>query len=346
MITFWLILIAMTLAALACVATPLIAAPRAMTPRQAALAGAMIALVPCAALTMYMRIGDPAALAIDTQSMTEHGDSPKSIESVITRLAAKLRHDPADVQGWTMLARSYSAIERPDDAVAAYRHALTLTPRDADLLADYADALASANGGDLSGAPQQAIDEALAIAPDHPKALALAGSAALDRRDYPQALRYWERLKVVSADHPEIAKQAQKQIDDMLDLVAKRAKSLAAQNASRSALEVRVSLSPALASRVKSTDTVFVYALGSDGRRMPLAIKRLRAAQLPATVTLDDSMSMTPERRLSDFATVSVAARVSASGKAEAQSGDLTGTSGAVTRDQQTVDVVIADIAR
>jgi cytochrome c-type biogenesis protein CcmH len=346
MITFWLILIAMTLAALICVAPPLIASPRAMTPRQAALAGALIALVPCAALTMYMRIGDPGALAIDTQSTTEHGDSPRSLEAVITRLAAKLRHDPADVQGWTMLARSYAAIERPDDAVAAYRRALALTPRDADLLSDYADALASANGGDLSGAPQQAIDAALAIAPDHPKALALAGSAALDRREYSLAIRDWERLKAVSADHPEIATQAQKQIDDTRERMAKRTKSSAAQGAPRSALDVRVSLSPALASRVKPTDTVFVYALASDGGRMPLAVQRLRAAQLPATVTLDDSMSMTPERRLSDFATVSVAARVSASGKAEAQPGDPTGTSGAVTRDQQTVDVVIADRSR
>ncbi|WP_232316940.1 tetratricopeptide repeat protein [Candidatus Burkholderia verschuerenii] len=231
-----------------------------------------------------------------------------------------------------MLARSYDALERPRDA-AAYRHALESKPRDADLLADYADALASANGGELSGAPMQNVAAALAIAPDHPKALALAASAALDRRDLAGAIGYWERLEHAPGVDPGIAKQARRNIEQSREMAAKR-------------MHIAVRLNPALANRVHAGDTVFVYALGDDGNRMPLAVARLRADQLPASVELDDSMAMTPERRLSDFTRISIVARVSASGGAQAVAGDLSGGSGLLVRRGETIEVVIGDIVK
>jgi cytochrome c-type biogenesis protein CcmH len=211
MTMFWSIAAGMMLVAVGCATVPLLSAQR----RHAALAGLLIAAVPSAAITLYMRIGNPAALALDSATSGEHADSPASLELMVSRLAARLRRDPDDAAGWAMLARSYAVLERPDDAAAAYHRALLLHPRDADLLADYADAVASAKQGDLSGVPQANIDAALAIDPDHPKALALAASAAVDRRDYAAAIRYWTRLRDVSGGETELARQAQKNIDEL-----------------------------------------------------------------------------------------------------------------------------------
>ncbi|SAK81454.1 Formate-dependent nitrite reductase complex subunit NrfG [Caballeronia hypogeia] len=349
MITFWLLAAAMMLAAIACVVPPLLRAasperPRNFVAPHAALAGLLIALVPGAALTLYMRIGDPAALAIQTASFAptaEHADAPASMDAAISRLAARLRENPNDAQGWAMLARSYMALDRPLDAAEAYRRAVALTPRNAELLADYADASASANGGDLDDSISKIIDSALALDAEQPKALALAASAAFDRRDYPRAIQFWERLSRVPDLEPEIAQQARKNIDETRVLAAKGS---LAQSA---AVEVRVDLSPELAKRVRAADTVFVYALPDDGSRMPLAVQRLRADQLPATVRLDDSMSMTPGRRLSDFSRISIDARVSMSGQARPAAGDLTGSSGLVpARGAGVVGVTIAEVVR
>lgn len=348
MIAFWLIVAAMLLGALLCVVPPLLRAPAASRSaahvRHAALAGLLIALVPASALTLYMRVGDPAALAIQTApvaSKGDHADAPVSMQAAVSRLAARLRDDPNDAQGWTMLARSYMALDRPGDATEAYRRAVALRPRDAELRADYADAMASANGGDLNDATLKVIDAALALDPDEPKALALAASAAFDRRDYASAMQFWERLSKVPDLAPEIAQQARKNIDETRALAAKGSVAKAAS------VEVRVRLSAELEKRVRPTDTVFVYALADDGSRMPLAVRRLSANQLPATVRLDDSMSMTPSRRLSDFSRISIDARVSASGQARPASGDMTGTSGPVSsKDAGVIDVTIADIVR
>ncbi|WP_321795455.1 hypothetical protein [Caballeronia sp. J97] len=342
MIAFWLIIAAMMLTALACVVPPLLCAPLARRgTTHAALAGLLIALVPASALTLYMRIGDPAALAIQTAaraSTGEHADTPASMEAAVSLLAARLRRSPDDAQGWAMLARSYMVLDRPGDATQAYRRAVALSPRDANLLADYADAIASANGGELDDATLKVIDASLALDADQPKALALAASAALDRRDYARAIGFWERLGKVPDLAPQIAQQAQKNIDATRAIIA---------SGNEASIEVRVRLSPELAKRVRPTDTVFVYALADDGSRMPLAVQRLSANQLPATVYLDDSMSMTPTRRLSDFARISIDARVSASGQARPTPGDLTGSSGPVsTKGAGVVEVTIGDIVR
>ncbi len=181
-------------------------------------AAVLLALLPSIALVLYMQLGDPLAVALqtdsDTAQMKKHTDMQGSVDEMVGRLAAKLQQQPDDVQGWKMLARSYAVLNRTEDAVAAYRRALALAPADSQLLTDYADTLATANGGDLNGAPLQSIQAALAIDPDNPKALALAGSAAFANNAYPLAIQYWERLKQVSSADSEIAIQTQKNIDE------------------------------------------------------------------------------------------------------------------------------------
>jgi cytochrome c-type biogenesis protein CcmH len=184
--------------------------------QRAGTAAVLLALLPLAALVLYLQLGDPLAMAVqvggESVAADAHTAMQGSLDVVAGKLAARLRQQPGDAAGWTLLARSYAALERAGDAAAAYRRALSLTPRDPQLMADYADALASANGGDLNGVPLQSIQAALALDPANPKALALAGSAARDRRDYPVAIDYWERLERVSGADSEIGVQAREDI--------------------------------------------------------------------------------------------------------------------------------------
>jgi cytochrome c-type biogenesis protein CcmH len=178
-------------------------------------AAVLLALLPTAALALYIELqGGSDAVAADN-----HAAIQESLEMMVGRLAARLQRQPGDVQDWTMLARSYATLGRADDAVMAYQRALSLNPRDAQLLADYADAQASANGGDLNGESRQSIEAALALDPANLKALALAGSAALDRRDYTHAIQFWERLEQAAGANSGIAARAQKNIDEVRTLM-------------------------------------------------------------------------------------------------------------------------------
>lgn len=192
--------------------------------QRAGTAALLLALLPSAALVLYMRLGDPLAAAVQADSAAgpkdSHAATQGSLDVMVGRLAARLRRQPDDAAGWTMLARSYAVLERADDAAAAYRRALALTPGDPQLLADYADAQASANGGDLTGAPLQSVEAALTLDPANPKALALAGSAAFEAHDYPRAIQYWERLEQVPGVSAEIVTQARANLAEARQLAS------------------------------------------------------------------------------------------------------------------------------
>ncbi|WP_153101906.1 c-type cytochrome biogenesis protein CcmI [Paraburkholderia hayleyella] len=323
------------------------ASPRAELWQRAGMAALLLALLPSAALLLYLKLGNPVAALVQSGEATDqaerHADSPASLDAMVARLAARLARQPDDAQGWSMLARSYIVLARPDDAVVAYQRALALTPEDPALLADYADALVSANGGTFDEFAGMQIHAALALDPMQPKALALAGAMALEQRDYRQAITFWQRLAQVPGVPPEMAAQAGRQIAEMQSLMHKvpGMASVPATAVSPRALEVHVSLSPTLAMQAKPDDTVFVVARAVDGPRMPLAVQRLRLADLPVTVRLDDSMAMTPELRLSAFERVQVEAHVSASGEARPKKGDLLGQSGPLAMDKKIIDVVV-----
>lgn len=120
--------------------------------------------------------------------------SDQQIAANTEKLAERLKQNPNDVQGWTMLARSYMMQQRFSDAAAAYEKLTALSADNADTWADYAEALALANGQNLAGKPTEAIDRALKIDPKNQQALAMAGSAAFQAKDYRKAMDYWQQL--------------------------------------------------------------------------------------------------------------------------------------------------------
>jgi len=215
-----------------------------------------------------------------------------------------------------------------------------------------------AQGRKLAGKPAALAQRALAIDPNHRKALALAATAALESRDLDGALTYWQRLlaqfpqasddaKQVSAIIAEIesAKTEGKDFPVTGDLAPRHTESARAAApatlAAGATIAGRVDISPALAARVTKTDTVFIFARAADGPRMPLAVLRVPAGELPREFTLDDSMGMAPGAKLSGAAAVIVEARVSRSGNALPQSGDFSGKSAPVKPGAAGVQVII-----
>jgi cytochrome c-type biogenesis protein CcmH len=249
---------------------------------------------------------------------------------MVERLAAKLKDKPDDVEGWKMLGRSYGALGRFPVAAEAYAKAAARAPRDADLLVDFADVLAMANGQRLAGDPEKLIERALQIDPKNLKGLALAGTAAFNRGDFAGAAARWERMLALLPADSEDARVIRDNIEQA------RAKAGAAVK-----LAGTVSLSPKLKGRAAPDDTVFIFARAAEGPRVPLAVLRKKVRDLPASFSLDDSMAMAPGARLSGFPRVVVGARISKSGNAVPQPGDLQGSSAEVANDAAGVKVMI-----
>lgn len=293
--------------------------------------------VPLLAAAIYAAIGNPAGIvpqaALDARAAQEI--TPEAVEAMIAKLAQRLETstgDPAsDLKGWTMLARSYAALQRFPEADKAYARAIALAPADAQLLADRADAMAMVQGRNMQGEPDRLIAKALQLDPNNLKALALAGASAFERKDFTAARGYWQKARSLVPPESEFAARLDNSLNEMRKLTADAAPAAASASAPVTAdaarISGRVSLSPALAGRVAPTDTVFIFARAVDGPRMPLAILKRTVADLPITFTLDDSQAMSPEMKLSKFERVVVGVRVSRSGNATPQPGDLRGES-------------------
>ena len=165
--------------------------------------------IPFIAIIFYLKVGEPnlienPAAVSSPPAATASGPmerSPEQIAANVEKLAKKLESNPNDAQGWIMLARSYSSMEKFSESANAYAKATELTPKDADLWAEYAFATAMAGGRSLAGKPMELINHALQVDPENAKALQLAGSAAFEAKDYKKAIDYWQRvLKQVPAD--------------------------------------------------------------------------------------------------------------------------------------------------
>ena len=300
-------------------------------------------LIPVGSVLTYLGLGDPrgveplAARAVTAPGVARHSVTPEQIEAMVVSLAERLKAQPGDAEGWMMLGRSYTALGRHRDAVSALRRANELAPGNASLLADFADVLGMAQGRRLAGEPARLIQQALDADPRHGKALSLAGSVAFEARDYVAARGYWERLIVVVPPGSDIARSVQANIAEARQLESAAPAAAAAAPAvvsaapgSASSVGGEVSVGPELAARIAPGDTLFIFARAAQGPRVPLAIIRRPVGAWPSAFVLDDSMAMAANLKLSGFDKVVVGARISKSGNATPQPGDITGQSAVI----------------
>ena len=308
-------------------------------PRAAAIVGIAVPLV---ALGVYLAVGTPGAV-----ESRVHGEeiSAAQIESMVERLAARLRENPDDADGWKLLGRSYAVLGRFGEAVDAYAKAAARAPEDADLLVDFADVLAMVRGRNLSGEPEKLVERALQIDPRNLKGLALAGTAAFDRGEFARAAGYWERM----LPHVPAGSEEAKLIGENVAAARERAAGAQASPPAAKAhpgLRGTVRVASGMAAKISPEDTLFVYARAAGGPPMPLAVLRRRARDLPLEFALDDSMAMAPGMSLSAHPSVVVTARISRSGSATPQPGDLQGASPPVPSDVSGVEVVIDSVVK
>lgn len=288
--------------------------------------------LPLVAVLGYLQFGDMSALN-PVVRQEGHPITPAGMTKLVDKLADRLKRNPDDATGWTMLGRSYAVLGRFQDSADAYAHAVALVGDDAPLLADYADALAMARGGRLDGEPMQIVQRGLKIDPKNIKLLALAGSAEFSQKNYAGAVKYWDRSLAELAPGSEFRRQIENSIEEARragHLPAPAQKSRAAADSSKS-ITGTVKLAQGLASQVEPGDTLFVFARPVKGPPMPVAIQRVAASQLPFKFRLDDSEAMAAGGKLSEQSEVVVGARISKSGNAMPQPGDLEGASAPVT---------------
>jgi cytochrome c-type biogenesis protein CcmH len=321
-------------------------------------------LIPTVSVVLYWTLGNPAAMThptVSAMSSQEGSDEARrmadGLNALIERLKKKLEENPGDAVGWTLLARSYMATERYAEAVPIFEKAVKLNPNDANLLADYADALGVHQGRKLEGKPETLIQKALKLDPNNVKALMLSGTVAFNRQNFAAAAKDWEHAlaNLPANSDPESTEQltasiaeAKRRLGGAPLMTAANAPpsapakpAAAAKAGPARAITGKVLLGSSMASKGSAPDTLFVFAKELNGPPMPVSIVRATKKDLPFTFRLDDSTSPMPSRKLSDLDTVVIVARLSKSGKAMPESGDLEGTSQPVKPGAEGVTVVI-----
>lgn len=346
-----------------------------------ALATVITLVLPLAAVFLYLNIGDTRGLLPQAQltSATQMnrgggGGAPDmgghDFSAALENLVARLSSNPEDVEGWLMLARTYTAMERYAEASNTFAKLVELVPNNPQILSDYARTLGLKNQGTLAGKPTELLYQALEIDPEYPPALALAGHAEFEQERYGQASAHWEKLLATLPGDSPLAKsvkdsiaeakllglgggKAEKATESQVAAAAPSAPSMemnkqpvknnTAEATKPDSLSVsgRVSIKTELAEKVSGSETLFIYARAKTGPKMPLAILRLNAGDLPTSFRLTDDMAMTPTMKMSSFPEVVIEARVSKSGQAVPASGDLQGFSEPVKLGHNDIDIVI-----
>jgi cytochrome c-type biogenesis protein CcmH len=282
----------------------------------------VILAIPTLSVGVYWEIGSQNFLTEKpkTTTTTAHSsDVPNNFEKMVEGLLVRLEKEPNDKKGWYMLARSYSYMKQYDKAAQAYNKLLGLVgDKDPQVLTDLARVLTLGNNGQFVGQPQILLKLALEANPNYQEALWLSGLAAAQNKKYEAAIAHWQKfLQQIPADKTE-ARQ-------MLEQHIAKARGELGEPTVKQQLVVHVSLDPSLQDKVQANDTLFIYARAVTGSAMPLAIVRKNASELPTEVILDDSTAMMPAMKLSNFKEVKVLARISHSGSAKLESGDLQG---------------------
>jgi cytochrome c-type biogenesis protein CcmH len=310
----------------------------------------ILALVtPPAVLGAYLMIGTPQAL------QPAPVDNQATLTEATQQLQESLARKPDDAKGWALLAQAYSALNQPQQALDALNHLLKLKPDDPDAMVAWVEATAETSPAhQIDDASRAKLQRALQIEPTHQRALWLLGISDFQRQQYADAAKQWKTLlplldpgsKVAAAVKQELADaeaRARGGTQDAALAAADPASAPSAAASSAISLNVTVRLDPKLAAKVQPADTLFVFARAVDGPPMPLAVARLKASDLPAKIALTDAMAMTPAMTLSKFSKVNVAARISKSGNAMPQSGDLESAPVEVSTDSHAPIALVID---
>ncbi|MES9992235.1 MAG: c-type cytochrome biogenesis protein CcmI [Candidatus Thiodiazotropha sp.] len=326
--------------------------------------------IPVAALVIYQLLGSPQIIqrlasqpattpAASNQASSQAADMQNMppMGELVKRLAARMEQEPDNQEGWIMLGRSYMAMNDQAAAIDAFERAMEISDQNASLLLAYAEAIASGNGNDFTGRAAGMVEKALLLEPNNPNVLWISGIVAYQRNNYQAAVDHWSLLRGMLKPQSAELESVNSALDDAraklglppeepeLPTIAQPKAPVTDKvaDAQGKSLQVEITLSPEMEKKTKPDDLLFIYAKAVSGPPMPLAAVRKRVSDLPLSISLDDSMAMMPQMRLSQFSQVSVGARISLSGSPSAQSGDLEGEISAVSPGQTEIVKVVID---
>jgi cytochrome c-type biogenesis protein CcmH len=342
---------------------------RVQKPRSGRLMAATALVIPVAAWLLYDLTGSPEIIdrlaqqpPASAKQQAAHAPSGgmgnlPPMDELVRKLAEKLEQNPDNQDGWIMLGRSYMALNDHSAAINAYQRAMEMNDQRVDLLLAYSEAIAATTGNDFTGRAAAMIEKAYQLEPENPNVLWLAGILAYQSNEFKTAILRWDSLRNTLTPQSSELESVNNAIDDArsqlgltaeeaeLPSIVKKPKAKPQKATAGKAVNVAVSLSPELQAKAKPNDLVFIYAKAVSGPPMPLAAVRKKVSDLPLSISLDDSMAMMPQMKLSGFNEVVIGARISMSGNPTAQTGDLEGEIKPVTPGAaETVQVVINSV--
>ena len=303
---------------------------------------AVASVIPIAAGALYLVLGQPSVISNPPVANTQVADGglldnetnleAQAFEEKTQEVMRRLAEQPDDALGWDTLARLFVAQEMFAEAAGALKKFRELAGDSADVLVREANALAFANNGELRGEPESLIDRALELEPQHFGALFLAGFAVALRQDYQSALDYWQRAEALSPNE-DVRSEIRRLIAGAEAEIASTSSSTGdgvSTVAAGESVRVSVSVEPAILEQVDPQDSVFIFARALQGPAVPLAVVKRQVKDLPLVIELDDNSAMVPNMTISAFDKISIVARISRSGTAQAASGDFFGETGVI----------------
>ena len=311
--------------------------------RQPGLALMISVFLPMVALLVYMKLGMHASTDMQqahTQTPVAQAQQPGqagSLEDMTRSLADRLQQKGGSQEEWAMLGRAYKHLGQHMMSVKAYEQANKMTPN-AQLMIEQAESMALGNSQRFTPEARALVMRALELEPDNLNVLWFAGVAEFQAGNYRNSIEHLSRLSDEAKKDPEVERSLRLYIDKARSQLIAAGEDIPTTDeiigaaavsgdvaASGANVQVKVDVSSEVRSRFNPGDTVFVYAKAAAGPKMPLAAQRLTLAQLPATVTLDDSMAMMEGMNMSAFGSVVISARVTTTGSAIAKAGDYIG---------------------
>ena len=268
---------------------------------------------------LYFSLGDATRVAENNAQpqMTQEG-----VEKMVAEFAAKMEKDPSNLKGWAMLARSYRVLGRNQEAAVAYQRAGSFVDSDPQLLADYADTLATNANGNFAGKPLALINQALKLDPNNLLALWLSGTASYTSGNYKAALQTWEKLAQQLPPGSEEAKSIEGSIAEARSKAGLPAASPITSAVVGKGISGTIEIAADVKAKLKAGDTVLVIAR-QPGERMPVAVLRTTASEFPMSFSLTDALAMNPSAPLSKLSEATIEVRISKTGMAKPEAGDL-----------------------
>lgn len=251
----------------------------------------------------------------------------EQVLAYIKQLQQHLDKTPDDAEAWYNLGQTLVSAGEFDMAIAAFKQVIRIEGEQADLLGAIAQASYYKNNQQIDEQVQSLIDKALALDINDPSTNILLGMHNFITQEYEKSISYWQRVIDAKRQgvNTEALKEAVSEAKSRLGMKGEQAQQIEQPKVAGPSINVSVSLAEHVIQQLAQggDKVVFVYAIPTNGQRMPLAAVKLMASDLPKVITLNNESAMSQASNLSSVSAVNIYAIVSQQGGAGIKPGDF-----------------------